>query len=103
MKKSSASEIQRLLFEKNKYKNIYPTNYILSHKNTIACFYGKTAYLTNDRYYPLLSYESTSYINACSVSHNSKYMIIQTAYNKGNDELNTIRILGKAVYFMSPL
>lgn len=78
--------IQEELHNKHKYSSKYEMNFVLSHNDTMACFLGQTAYLTDTNYNPIYEYHSTSYINAVSVSDSSKYMIIQTAHNEKHDE-----------------
>ena len=80
------NEIRKVLRTNHELVSGSEINYILSHKDTRACFEGKKAYLTDLNYSPIYSYESTSYINACCVSDNSKYMIIQSANNISGDE-----------------
>lgn len=81
-----AIEIKKRLTEKCKYKSNYEVNFTMSKNNIICCFDEKRMYITDKNFNPLIAYESTSYINACAISDNAKYMICQMANNNDRDE-----------------
>lgn len=89
----NAAEIQKRLLERLKYRPQYQINYIMSQNEIICCFLDKRLYLTDINLNPLIAYESTSYIHACTISATAKYMLCQTANNRQNDSDSGATIL----------
>ena len=73
------------LTKKLEYKPKYEVNFVFSGNSLICCFDGKTLYITDKNLRAILYYESTSYINACSISRGGLFAVFQTANNKENN------------------
>lgn len=79
-------QISKMLHKACKYKLQYESNWMFAKSDFICCFKGKTLYLTDTNFRPLLMYESTSFIAGCGISRTGKYIVCQTAYNHEDDE-----------------
>lgn len=82
----NANEIKKQLEDKSAHFNKLEMNFVISHNNIVCCALGKRLYLTDRNFYPLIAYESNSFIGACSISANGKYVAFQMARNNENDE-----------------
>ena len=77
--------VRERLAQKLTYKPTAEVNFAKAHLPIICCFDGKILYITDDNLRPMLYFESTSFINACTISDTAKYAVCQTANNTNND------------------
>ena len=92
-KKINLQEIRQKLSIKCAHKPKYEANCILTDNYLTCSFLDKTLFITDDKFNPLLMYESTSYITACGISRSGKYIVCQTARNNENDNDSNTTIL----------
>ena len=82
-------EIRQRIYQENISKSISSVrimNFVLTNDDRICCFFGKTLFITDCKYIPILYYKSTSYLCSCSISAHGKYAVCQMARNDFSDE-----------------
>ena len=84
--KKDAENIRACLFEACRNRSDLEPNFIIASGICSCCFYRKRLYIIDNNFYPMLAYESKSYIASCSISNDARYAVFQMARNAEMDE-----------------